>query len=124
MPSAKTVARILGRIESRALGKLFHDSGHVNWCKAGLLNLAVAIDGAKGRAVRHARVFEPGLNRPNWARIGIRPIRDADLAAHAFLIGLTPAQSDGKAVAAESQVHEIERYKFRAPKCAREPEQD
>jgi hypothetical protein len=47
MPSAKTVARVLGRIESRMLSQLLHDPRHINGRKPARLNLAVRLTARK-----------------------------------------------------------------------------
>ena len=71
-----------------------------------------------------AATFDPRLNRANRARLGIRSVRDADLAARALLIGLGPPQRDRQAILAERAILDVQCDQFRPAERAREPEQD
>ena len=85
-------------------------------------DLPVPIDRPEQRSRRNARLFRPRLNRANRARLGIRPVGDADLPALGLLIDLGASQRDGQAILAEGAILHIQRNQLRAAERAREPE--
>ena len=71
-------------------------------------DVVTSTDGAKQRPVDDGRSLEPGLDRPNGARHGIRTVGNADQTTFAFLIGLRAPKNNFEAVGDNSDVTEVD----------------
>src|ERR1022692_144180 len=62
---------------------------------------------------------------PSWStfdrQIGIRSIRNPNLAADAFLVHFRPPQRNRQAILAENAVVNVQPHQFRSAECSREP---
>ena len=84
----------------------------------------MAIQCAEQRSVDYRRGFDPRLDHADRARLAVRPVRNADLAARGVLVGLGPAEGDRQPVLAERAIRDVESDELRFSERPREPEQD
>ena len=118
------MTRVLRGVEARAIRELLDHPRHVDRRQTARLHLPVATDRPEQRPGANRGGFDPRLYRPHRARLGIRPVRNADLAVRGLLIGLRPPQRDGQAVLLKRAILDIERDQLRPAERAREPQQD
>src|SRR5579872_7055252 len=108
---------ILCRIQPGAIRQFLHHARHVDTGQSARLDLPVAIDRAEQRPGCYGCVLDPTLNRADWARLRVRSVGYADLAARTLLVRLGPSQRHRQAILAEPAILNAQSDQFRTPEC-------
>src|ERR1017187_2178394 len=124
MPGPERVPSILGSVQTGALYQFLHHASHVDTGQPACLYLPMSIDGAEHRPDWDGCLFDPCLHCADRTRLGIRSVRNPNLAADAFLVHFRSPQRHRQAILAESAILNIQPNQFRSAECSREPKQD
>lgn len=107
---AERMASIFRCIHPCALRQFLHDSRHIQTGQPTRLNVPVPVNRPEQRARRDGRQFQPALESPDWARLGIRPVGNTHPPADALPIRLGPPQRHIKTILAECAILNVQPY--------------